>query len=146
MKSTGEEEMEDREKEKEREEEAEEEAYEGRNGESLQNYNIGRYDETSEIWVDSKMEAQSRRIPSVRGPKIPGMRKRRRKKRTVEKITCDNDAERGYWRGCNWRQTLDEPVVRCHRCWNRADCVIRRSVVQLRRPRYHPPIVFPPHA
>lgn len=57
MKSTGEEEMEDREKEKEREEEAEEEAYEGRNGESLQNYNIGRYDETSEIWVDSKMEA-----------------------------------------------------------------------------------------
>lgn len=33
------------------------------------------------------------------GPKIPGMRKRKRKKRTFEKITCDDDVHAG---GC-WR-------------------------------------------
>lgn len=44
---------------------------------------------------------------SAGGPKIPGMRKRRRKKRTFEKITCDDDVrigERGYWH-YSWRQT-----------------------------------------
>lgn len=44
---------------------------------------------------------------SAGGPKILGMRKRRRKKRTFEKITCDDDVrigERGYWH-YSWRQT-----------------------------------------
>lgn len=56
-------------------------------------------------------------------PKIPGMRKRKRKKRTFVKITCDDDVradERGYWH-YSWRQMLDdldEPVVRCCGCWN----------------------------
>lgn len=68
--------------------------YEGRNGESLQNYNIGRYDETSEIWIKSRVEAQDGLL-FTDGPKIPGMKKRRRKKRTFEKITCDDDVRIG---------------------------------------------------
>jgi len=62
---------------------------------------------------------------SVNGPEIPGMRKRRRKKRTFEKITCDDDVrvgKRGYWR-YSWRQTmddLDEPVAVAE-IWNNND-------------------------
>lgn len=108
--------------EKEKEKKKGVEAYKGRNRESLQNYNIGRYDETSEMRIDSK---GGNTIPTgfflpAGGPKIPGMRKQKRKKRTFVKITCDDDVragERGYWH-YSWRQTLDdldEPVVRCLR-------------------------------
>lgn len=80
------------------------------------------------------------------GPKIPGMRKRKRKKRTFEKITCDDDVHAG---GC-WRYSCggERWIISMNRSYDErmlGSCRLRYPtlrVVRHHRSRYQPPRLF----